>query len=114
MTTNKPKFLPVWQADCEWSDDVLVVRLSDYEALQAECEKWKRGSEIRDEQNRDLHSFIMELKAECEKLRKDAGRYRWLRDGNNVENSEAIRIALHHYGDEWDEMIDAAMQEDNQ
>lgn len=54
------------------------------------------------------------LQAECERLRKDAERYHWLRDGNNVENSEAIRIAIHHYGDEWDKMIDAAMQGDNQ
>ena len=62
-----------------------LIRLSDYEALQAEGES----------------------------LRKDAERYRWLRDGNKEENSEAIIIAIHHYGDEWDEMIDAAMQEDN-
>lgn len=46
-----------------------LVSLSDYEVLRDECERWKRGSEIRDEQNQDLHSFIMELKAECEELR---------------------------------------------
>lgn len=47
----------------------LVKALEQVDALQAECERWKRGSEIRDEQNQDLHSFIVELKAECEKLR---------------------------------------------
>lgn len=60
-------------------------RCSEYrkelEALRDECERWKRGSEIRDEQNQDLHSFIMDLKAECEELRKDAERYWWLRRG---------------------------------
>ena len=53
------------------------------------------------------------LQAECEKLRKDAERYRWLRDGNDEEDSEAIHIAVHYYGDMWDEMIDVAMEEES-
>lgn len=90
MTTNKPTTYwapstalhklesrhnnaPCILTDCPAElNDAALVRLSDYEALQVECKKWKRGSEIRDEQNQELHSFIMELKAECEKLRKDA------------------------------------------
>ncbi|MBS7349216.1 MAG: hypothetical protein KIG95_03490 [Comamonas sp.] len=54
---------------------------------------------------------IEPLRAENEKLRKDAERYRWLRDGNNEKESEAVHIAVNFYGFEWDEMIDIAMQE---
>lgn len=60
-----------------------------------------------------LTKTLVEMQSEYESLRKDAGRYRWLRDGNNVKGSEAIRIAMHHYGDEWDEMIDIAMGEES-
>lgn len=66
-------------------EEVHLINLSDYEALQAECEK----------------------------LEKDAERYRWLRDGNDEEDSEAIHIAVHYYGDMWDEMIDIAMGEES-
>ena len=41
MTTNRPESLPIWRAEDEWDDDEVVVRLSDYEALQAECEKMR-------------------------------------------------------------------------
>lgn len=54
-----------------------------------------------------------DLKKKIDDLEKDALRYRWLRDGNNEKNSEAMSIAINHYGDEWDEMIDAAMQDTN-
>lgn len=41
----------------------------DYEALQAELEQWKNGSAIRDEQNEELHQYVLELKTEIENLR---------------------------------------------
>ena len=50
-----------------------------------------------------------QLRAEVEALRKDAERYRWLRDGCNHKRSEATRIAVNLYGMEWDAAIDAAM-----
>ena len=39
---------------------------------------------------------------------EDAARYRWLRDGNNVKQSPAVKIATSMYGLEWDAAIDAA------
>jgi hypothetical protein len=46
---------------------------------------------------------------ECMALRKDAARYRWLRDGCDEKKSAASRIAADCYGLEWDAKIDAAM-----
>lgn len=69
-----PGFLP-W-----WTNDPLI-RLSDYEALQAKCEN----------------------------LRADAERYRWLRDndGRNDEKMEPVkRLQLNAI---WDVSIDKAM-----
>ena len=50
-----------------------------------------------------------QLRTEIETLRKDAERYRWLRDGCDHKRSEATRIAVNLYGMEWDAAIDAAM-----
>jgi|SRR5690625_3085572 len=92
MTTNKPDVVAwlneTWlsatqcrQAVHDWEDDDLVVtplvRLSDYEALQAECEE----------------------------LRKDAERYRWLRADNAYFPEENYIRG----GQELDAAIDAAM-----
>jgi hypothetical protein len=53
----------------------------------------------------DFVACIAELAA----LRKDAERYRWLREGCNEKQSAASRIAADCYGMEWDAKIDAAM-----
>ena len=69
-----PEFLP-W-----WTNDPLI-RLSDYEALQAELEE----------------------------LRSDAARYRWLRDNDwhaDKDLGPVIRLQLNAI---WDVKIDAAM-----
>lgn len=50
--------------------------------------------------------------AEFERLRKDAERYRWLRDGNDNKKSAACHIAVNCYGLEWDDAIDAAIAQD--
>jgi len=47
--------------------------------------------------------------AELATLRKDAERYRWLRDGNDNKKSAACHIAVNCYGLEWDDAIDAAL-----
>lgn len=55
--------------------------------------------------------------AELAALRRDAGRYRWLRDNQTRPAcrsyepgpAEAMRIACDAYGDEWDAAIDSAM-----
>ena len=100
MTTNKPT--TYWapstalhklasrhnSAPCILTDgpaefnDVALVRLADYEALQAAHEE--ELFQVR--QDRDTHfgelmralEQVDALQAECEKLRKDAERYRWL------------------------------------
>lgn len=40
--------------------------------------------------------------------KRDAERYRWLRDGCDEKHSRASHIAKHCYGLEWDAAIDAA------
>lgn len=35
MTTNKPEALPIWKAEDAWADEVMVIRLTDYEARMA-------------------------------------------------------------------------------
>ena len=104
MTTNKPP-IAAWapstalhklesrhnNAPCILTDgpaefnDVALVRLADYEALQAECEK----------------------------LRKDAARYQWLmREG--CEWPEEVEFATKYQNkSQIDAAIDAAMQRDN-
>ena len=70
---------------------------------------------FRVRQDRDAHFGEMmralervdAMKAECEKLRKDAERYRWLRDGNGYYPEENYLRG----GVELDAAIDAAMQE---
>ena len=52
---------------------------------------------------------ITRLRAEAEALRKDAERYRWLRDGCNYKHSAANSIAVNRYGMERDAEIDAAL-----
>ena len=104
MTTNKPEVLAwrwrkpivngqgetVGDSDWEyaatpdflswWTNDPLI-RLSDYEALQAECEE----------------------------LRSDAARYRWLRDNDWRNDEEMEPVIRLHLNALWDEKIDAAM-----
>jgi hypothetical protein len=46
---------------------------------------------------------------DTEAMRRDAERYRWLRDGNDAKHSKAMTIATQHFGLEWDDLIDAAI-----
>lgn len=52
---------------------------------------------------------LREKAAMADELRKDAERYRWLRDGNDNKKSAACHIAVNCYGLEWDDAIDAAI-----
>ena len=72
--SDTPGFLP-W-----WTNDPLI-RLSDYEALQAECEN----------------------------LRKDAARYRWLRDNDLYADEKLGPITRLQLNAIWDVSIDEAM-----
>jgi hypothetical protein len=87
-----------------------MVLLSDYEALQADRDQQYVMKVMAREQRNAVTAKLDAMQAECDELRKDAERYRWLRDGNNEKESEAVHIAVNFYGFEWDEMIDIAMQ----
>lgn len=63
-------------------NDVALIRLSDYEILQAECEK----------------------------LRKDAERYRWMCDGNGYFLEHEMLCGFENEKAEADAAIDAAME----
>lgn len=57
---------------------------------------------------------LREKAAMVDELRKDAERYRWLRDGNDNKKSAACHIAVNCYGLEWDAAIDAAIAQERQ
>lgn len=84
MTTNKPEVVSVYRTDTGGTDK--MVSLSDYEAL----------------------------KAECERMRQDAERYRWLRDANiNTLPYDDHGIGPEFpCGDDLDAAIDAAMEKE--
>lgn len=65
---------------------------------------WIDGYELE-----KMHDELARLRAEAESLRKDAERYRWLRDLPQDHPSEEIGNMP---GDMWDEQIDAAMGAD--
>lgn len=95
MTTNKPEAVAVMYRDGSvltkqecgiafntcCNVETPLIRLSDYEALQAECEK----------------------------LRKDAERYRWLRSVGR----EQPKVVAYNAEAALDCAVDAAMQADN-
>lgn len=139
MTTNNPP-IAAWapstalsklesrhnNAPCVLTDgpaelnDVALIRLSDYEALQAAYEE--ELFQVR--QDRDTHfgalmralEQVDALQAECEKLRKDAERYRWLRDAHAAHPISLTICSANDWGlkpwsgDDPDAAIDAAMK----
>lgn len=72
----------------------------------AQAYEWLHGDRI---EYSGCRSAAEAMSAELEALRKDAERYRWLRDPNNMRARELFR----YYGDvdatELDAAIDAAM-----
>lgn len=90
---DAPEFLP-W-----WTNEPLI-RLSDYERLEAECDLLRKHLQNLIDQTAPLEpvpsnpmwsrriqldEVIAErdqLRAECEKLRKDAERYHYIKKGN--------------------------------
>jgi len=85
-------------------------------AWKADCSEWKRNAEALQEflGEKTVEEVALELLAENEALRKDAARYRWLRDetadGPNIQVAEWI--GPHEYqmtGVELDSAIDAAL-----
>ena len=105
-----------------------LVRLSDYEALQDECEELREHLQNLIDQTTPLEpvpgnpmwsrriqldEVIAErdqLRAECDQLRKDAARYQWLmREG--CEWPEEVEFATKYQNkSQIDAAIDAAME----
>jgi hypothetical protein len=83
-----------------------MVNEVDYNELRAAAEKLQEAltqSRVLEEQTFRNNA---DLRAENEALRKDAGRYRWLRDGNAYVPEEQCIVG----GEPLDQCIDAAMQ----
>ncbi len=144
MTTNKPEVmawytpatrytLPVVALDDRSQRGEPLIRLSDYEALQADYEKLRKHLQNLIDQTTplvpepdnpmwsrriQLDEVMAEcdsLRAECEKLRKDAERYRWLR--KECQKHTGLTIAKCDEwgmegwsGDDPDAAIDAVMK----
>src|SRR5690554_3459088 len=103
MTTDKPevkRYSITTDKYCHpvpyESDIGRWVEYSSYKALQAECDALRAKTSLSlgvGDGNGNLfvhgdYDSIKRVQAlifECEELRKDAERYRWLRDGNNGE-----------------------------
>lgn len=120
MTTNKP--------------EVVAYRYTASRSFGKRNPKWHYQESFPHAENRKVEeigrleklislSDYESLQAECEKLRKDAARYRWLRD-SCIDNSESAYIGVWHeesgrYVDTFidreaiDAAIDAAIQEYN-
>jgi hypothetical protein len=65
---------------------------------------------LMDTEKRDLYLRIAELEAEVKTLRKDAERYRWLRDVAPKGTGEIADIRSNHSTDEINAAIDAARE----
>lgn len=51
------------------------------------------------------------VSAQADSVQEDAARYRWLREGNDVQHGAAWHVAVNLYGREWDAAIDAAIKQ---
>ena len=81
--------------------------------LDAEREKAARFETVALSRCADRIKLLW-IEQEWDDLRKDAERYRWLRDGNDNKKSAACHIAVNCYGLEWDDAIDAATTQERQ
>ena len=61
-----------------------------------------------------LLTQIAALEVQLAEARKDAERYRWLKNGCNDKGTTATHIAKDLFGFEWNRSIDAAMAQERQ
>ena len=80
--------------------------LTNNHTVIALCDEVERLTTIASELQ-DLCDRQAKRLAEVE---KDAARYVWLRDGNDAKHGRAAKIVDNHYGLEWDDLIDLAME----
>lgn len=133
MTTNKPEVVAYlvsmknepelghWFCEGaehpEWVMSEPLIRLADYEALQADRAQ-QYDMKVKAREQRDaVTAKLNALQAECEKLRMDAERYRWLREAHTAHPVSLTICKVGYFGltpwsgDDPDAAIDAAMQE---
>lgn len=91
--------------DMSLAPDVVLELIAESERLREAheqvCTNYNQVSYASEERGRQL----AELKAECEGLRKDAGRYRWLNSQRSKVWKEIAELPMNHTA----EFIDEAM-----
>lgn len=111
MTTNKPEVVA-------WSNELHLSR------LKMEVPHTGSGFKAKGQEEVYFHTALIRLsdyeslQAECAKLRKDAERYRWLRDKSESLHSFYLSTPVWMTGvrfhpENVDSTIDAAIQEYN-
>jgi len=78
--------------------------------MQAEITEQCRIIGMSGEREARLLARVEELERENEALRKDAERYRFLKDQNDDKHNQFAEFVARHYGLEWDSIIDTAMR----
>ena len=100
MTTNKPEVLAYHHINKESSEHRGVSLRHDASCI---------ATLIRTEPLSRLSDYEA-LQAECEKLRKDAERYRYIRKGNQWIVA-ATQTGVHLDGEVLDELVDSEMEQ---
>lgn len=93
------------------------ILFTDYERVVGE---WQEAFELamtnlvaRNKEVNQLNAQLATSRAEVEGLRKDAERYRWLKDTPWTENREFSHVIQCQMNAIWDKTIDAAMEKRN-
>lgn len=110
-TTYDASVADRWRAK-GWPVTAIVLH-SDHEAEVARLTEEIEGSDrlirLLTDKDEAMEAAIARLRAEVEKYRKDAERYRWLRDAPWFDNYEIRSVISYQQNAVWDETIDAAM-----
>ena len=80
----------------------------DLDKLESRCKKVSRNGDGNHPVIASAESII-ELITRLRQAEKDAARYRWLRDTADVDGTADLMISI-IVSDEWDSLIDEAMQ----
>ena len=80
----------------------------DLDKIESRCKKVSRNGDGNHPVIASAESII-ELITRLRQAEKDAARYRWLRDTADVDGTADLMISI-IVSDEWDSLIDEAMQ----
>ena len=93
MTASKPERLTVWHADIVWDDYEIVVKASDYEALEADYERLQAKTERL---QADHEAAIAELQADRDQQYDMKVKAREQRDVVTAENQRLRKALTRH------------------